>query len=267
MLSARVKMAKATKAPPKPLFSSLKDGMQQMVDALVANLDAGSLKTSASVQTVIPQDNGWTVSAGYQTDHFDAIIIATPAQAAAVVLETADAELARELAGINYSSSVTVTLGYDEKVRRSLPPGFGYLVPRSEGYRMLAATFVHNKFPHRAPENRALIRGFLGGARDEQILEASEEEILRIVRAELQKIIGLTAEPLFARVYKWRSAMAQYSVGHLERLQRIEALRQKLPGVALAGNGYSGIGVPDCVRSGTDAASKILSEMGMWSAA
>jgi oxygen-dependent protoporphyrinogen oxidase len=267
MLSARVKMAKATKAPPKPLFSSLKDGMQQMVDALVANLDAGSLKTSASVQTVIPQDNGWTVSAGYQTDHFDAIIIATPAQAAAVVLETADAELARELAGINYSSSVTVTLGYDEKVRRSLPQGFGYLVPRSEGYRMLAATFVHNKFPHRAPENRALIRGFLGGARDEQILEASEEEILRIVRAELQKIIGLTAEPLFARVYKWRSAMAQYSVGHLERLQRIEALRQKLPGVALAGNGYSGIGVPDCVRSGTDAASKILSEMGMWSAA
>ena len=267
MLSARVKMAKATKAPAKPLFSSLKDGMQQMVDALVANLDAGSLKTSAPVQTVIPQDNGWTVSAGYQTDHFDAIIIATPAQAAAVVLETADAELARELGGINYSSSVTVTLGYDEKVRRSLPPGFGYLVPRSEGHRMLAATFVHNKFPHRAPENRALIRGFLGGARDEQILEASEGEILQIVRAELRKIIGLTAEPLFARVYKWKSAMAQYSVGHLERLQRIEALRQKLQGLALAGNGYSGIGVPDCVRSGSEAASKILSEMGMWSSA
>ena len=267
MLSARVKMAKATKAPAKPLFSSLKDGMQQMVDALVANLDTGSLKTSAPVQTVIPQDNGWTVSAGYQTDHFDAIIIATPAQAAAVVLETADAELARELGGINYSSSVTVTLGYDEKVRRSLPPGFGYLVPRSEGHRMLAATFVHNKFPHRAPENRALIRGFLGGARDEQILEASEGEILQIVRAELRKIIGLTAEPLFARVYKWKSAMAQYSVGHLERLQRIEALRQKLQGLALAGNGYSGIGVPDCVRSGSEAASKILSEMGMWSSA
>src|SRR5450755_2926082 len=258
MLSARVKIAKATKAPAKPLFSSLKDGMQQMVDALVANLDTGSLKTSAPVQTVIPQDNGWTVSAGYQTDHFDAIIIATPAQAAAVVLETADAELARELGGINYSSSVTVTLGYDEKVRRALPPGFGYLVPRSEGHRMLAATFVHNKFPHRAPENRALIRGFLGGARDEQILEASEGEILQIVRAELRKIIGLTAEPLFARVYKWKSAMAQYSVGHLERLDRIERLRQQLPGLALAGNAYRGIGVPDCIRSGRDAAQQLV---------
>ena len=78
---------------------------------------------------------------------------------------------------------------------------------------------------------------------------------------------ALNAEPLFARVYKWKSAMAQYSVGHLERLQRIESLRQNLPGLALAGNGYNGIGVPDCVRSGTEAAGKILAEMGMWSSA
>jgi oxygen-dependent protoporphyrinogen oxidase len=132
---------------------------------------------------------------------------------------------------------------------------------------MLAATFVHNKFPHRAPENRALVRCFLGGARDEPILEMSGKEILEIVRGELRQIIALNAEPLFARVYKWKSAMAQYSVGHLERLQRIEALRQKLPGLALAGNGYNGIGVPDCVRSGTEAAGKVLAEMGMWSSA
>ena len=267
MLSARRKMASAAKTPARPLFSSLKDGMQQMVDALVGRLDAKSLKTSAPVQSVIRQDNGWTVSAGYQTDHFDAVIIATPTHAAAAVLKAADENLARNLSDINYSSSVTVTLGYDEKVRRSLPPGFGFLVPRSEGRRMLAATFVHNKFPHRAPENRAIVRCFLGGARDEQILQSSEAEILQIVRAELRQIVGLNAEPLFARVYKWKSAMAQYSVGHLERLQRIESLRQKLPGLALAGNGYSGIGVPDCVRSGSEAAGKILAEMGMWSSA
>ena len=132
---------------------------------------------------------------------------------------------------------------------------------------LFRSTFVHNKFPHRAPENRAIVRCFLGGARDEQILQSSDEEILEIVRRELWQIISLNAEPLFARVYKWKSAMAQYSVGHLERLQRIEALRQKLPGLALAGNGYSGIGVPDCVRSGAEAAGKILAEMGIWSAA
>ncbi|MGA7561498.1 MAG: protoporphyrinogen oxidase [Terriglobales bacterium] len=267
MLAARRKMGAATKAPARPLFSSLKDGMQQMVDALVARLDAGSLKTSVPVQSMIRQNNGWTVSAGYQTDHFDAVIVAIPTHAAAAVLRAADENLARDLGEIQYSSSVTVTLGYDEKVRASLPPGFGFLVPRSEGRRMLAATFVHNKFPHRAPENRAIVRCFLGGARDEQILQVSEAGILEIVRGELRQIIGLNAEPLFARVYKWKSAMAQYSVGHLERLQRIELLRQKLPGLALAGNGYSGIGVPDCVRSGAEAAGKILAEMGMWSSA
>ncbi|MGC1788810.1 MAG: protoporphyrinogen oxidase [Terriglobales bacterium] len=267
MLSARRKMGAAAKAPPKPLFSSLKDGMQQMVDALVARLDADSLKVSVPVQSVIRQDDGWTVCAGYQTDHFDAVIIATPGQAASFVLEAADANLSHELREIKYSSSVTVTLGYDDNVRRTLPPGFGFLVPRSEGHRMLAATFVHNKFPHRAPDNRALVRCFLGGARDEQILQASEKAILEIVRAELQKIIGLNVDPLFARVYKWKAAMAQYSVGHLERLQRIETLRQKLQNVALAGNGYNGIGVPDCVRSGAEAAGKILAEMGMWSSA
>jgi oxygen-dependent protoporphyrinogen oxidase len=267
MLSARKKMAGAAKAPPRPLFSSLKEGMQQMVDALVARLDAASLRTSSPVQSLIPQDDGWTVAAGYQSDHFDAVIIAAPAHAAAAVLQSADENLARELASINYSSSVTLTLGYDEKVRRSLPPGFGFLVPRSAGHRMLAATFVHNKFPHRAPENRAIVRCFLGGARDEAILGSTEDQILAIARADLRQIIGLTAEPIFTRVYKWKSAMAQYSVGHLERLQRIEALRLKIPGLALAGNGFNGIGVPDCVRSGTEAATKVLSELGMWSAA
>jgi oxygen-dependent protoporphyrinogen oxidase len=267
MLAARKKMGAAANVPARPLFTSLKEGMQQMVDALVARLDANALKTSSLVQSVIPQDDAWTVSAGYQSDQFDAVIIATPTHAAAAVLQGVDENLSRDLGEIRYSSSVTVTLGYDEKVRRSLPPGFGFLVPHSEGRRMLAATFVHNKFPHRAPENRALVRCFLGGARDEQILQTSDEEILEIVRGELRQIIALNAEPLFARVYKWKSAMAQYSVGHLERLQRIESLRQKLPGLALAGNGYNGIGVPDCVRSGAEAAGKILAEMGMWSSA
>jgi len=264
MLAARTKMAAVAKGPARPLFSSLKDGMQQMIDALVARLDPKALKISSSVRSVAAQSgNGLTVDAQNGSAHFDAVIIATPTHAAAAILQAADQDLARVLGDIKYSSSVTLTLGYDEKVRRSLPPGFGFLVPRSAGRRMLAATFVHNKFPHRAPPNRALVRCFLGGARDEQILQASETEILQIVRDELRQIIALTAEPLFARVYKWKSAMAQYSVGHLERLQRIESLRRKLPGLALAGNGYSGIGVPDCVRSGTDAVGSILAEIGL----
>jgi len=267
MVAARKKIDAAPEVPARPIFTSLREGMQQIVDALVERVDANAVKTSSCVQSIIWQDNGWTVSAGYQTDHFDAVILAIPAQAAAPVLQATDEILASELSEIQYTSSVTVTLGYDENVRRSLPEGFGFLVPRSAGRRLLAATFVHNKFPNRAPDNRALIRCFLGGARGEKILQSSEKEILQIVHEELRQILAIRSEPLFARVYKWKAAMAQYSLGHLERLQRIESLRQNLHGLALAGNGYSGIGVPDCIRSGTEAASKILAEMGMWSAA
>jgi oxygen-dependent protoporphyrinogen oxidase len=263
MLAARKKMAAAPKRPTPPLFTSLRDGMQQMVDAVISRLDRSSLRTSTPVQSVIAQDGGWTVSAGYESDHFDALIVATPAPAASELLRMADERLTNELGEVRYSSSITVTLGYDDKVRRSLPPGFGFLVPRSEGRHMLAATFVHNKFPHRAPENRAIVRCFLGGARDEQILDFSDSEILRIVQTELMQIIHLEAEPLFTRVYKWRGAMAQYSVGHLDRLQRIETMVRNLPGLSLAGNAFNGIGVPDCVRSGTEAAAKALAAVGL----
>jgi len=262
MLAARRNAPKPNGAP-RPLFTSLKDGMQQMVDALVTRLDADALNTGAPVQTISFEGGGWVVSAGLHSDQFDAVILALPTRAAASLLQMGSPHLASELAGVHYSSSVTVALGYDKKVRGSLPPGFGFLVPRSEGKRMLAATFVHNKFPHRAPADRALLRCFLGGARDEQVLTLSEDEILRITREELKKILDLSAEPLFMRVFKWKGAMAQYGVGHLDRLQRIEALRHKLPGLALAGNGYSGIGVPDCVRSGTTAAEEILKALGI----
>ena len=154
---------------------------------------------------------------------------------------------------------ITVGLGYDRDVRQSLPPGFGFLVPRNEGKRLLAATFVHNKFPHRAPDDRALLRCFFAGSNAENIWQLSDDAIIAIVRNELQQILRLRAAPLFARVYKWKSAMAQYGVGHLERLDRIERLRPQLPGLALAGNGFRGIGIPDCVRSGQEAAKQVLS--------
>jgi protoporphyrinogen/coproporphyrinogen III oxidase len=254
MLAAGKKMS----ATP-PLFTSLKNGMQSLTETAVAQLTPGSLLKKATVLAIQPQAGGWTVSAGLQSDLFDQVIVALPARAAAEILQNIRPELASELAAIQYSSSITVGLGYDREVRESLPPGFGFLVPRGEGKRLLAATFVHNKFPHRAPEDRALLRCFFAGSNAENVWSLSDDQIVVLVRHELQQILGLEAEPLFARVYKWKSAMAQYGVGHLERLERIERLRQQLPGLALAGNGYRGIGVPDCVRSGRDAAKELLS--------
>lgn len=257
-LAARKKMRAAASKPAPPLFTSLKNGMQQLVETLVPRLNPASLLTNAAVQSIQPEAGAWIVNAGTQSDRFDAVIVALPTNAAAQVLLNCSRELSAELSGVGYSSSITVVLGYDRQVRRSLPPGFGFLVPRSEGKQLLAATFVHNKFPHRTPHDRALLRCFFAGSNAEKVWTLSGDAIIAVVRNELQQILGLRAEPLFARVYKWKAAMAQYGVGHLERLERIARLRSQLPGLALAGNGYRGIGVPDCIRSGQDAAKAVL---------
>ncbi len=266
MLAARKKMSSAPKQPASPLFTSLKNGMQQLVEAVISRLSPLSLLTNTPVQAVRPEAGGWAVSAGARSEHVYAVIFAVSTYAAAEMLRLGSAglpeepalQLAAELTAVQYSSSITVGLGYDREIRQSLPPGFGFLVPRSEGKHMLAATFVHNKFPHRAPPDRALLRCFIGGMRAEAAWPLSDDQIVGMVRTELQQILGLRSEPLFARVYRWKAAMAQYGVGHLERMERIERLRQQLPGLALAGNGYRGIGVPDCIRSGREAAAHVL---------
>lgn len=248
----------ARKQALRPLFSSLRDGMQQLVDAVSERLDPSAIRLRTAVRGIYPFDGGWRVATEMSGDEtFDAVILATPANVAGSLLEAVDAELANDLLGVTYSSSVTVALGYYRNQLAGLPPGFGFLVPRSEGTRMLACTFVHNKFPHRAPDDKGLLRCFLGGARDEAVLSLTDDEIVDTVRAELQKIVKLSARPLFARVYRWRGAMAQYESGHIARVGRIEQRIAGIPGLAIAGNAYHGIGVPDCIRSGMEAAKSV----------
>jgi oxygen-dependent protoporphyrinogen oxidase len=191
-------------------------------------------------------------------DEFDAVVVALPATAASALLRNVAPPLADELGQIPYSSSITVNLGFDRADLRSLPPGFGFLVPRSERRRMLACTFVHVKFPHRAPEDRGILRCFIGGARDESVFDLTDQEVVDLVRRNLAEILGLIAEPRFARVFRWRGAMAQYTRGHVARVQRIRQFTGSISGLYLAGNAYQGIGVPDCIASGEAAARSAL---------
>jgi protoporphyrinogen/coproporphyrinogen III oxidase len=258
MLAARKRMAAMSKGRPKPpLFSSLKKGMQQMVDALIAQMGSERLHTSAAVERLARRGEQWELTVAGRTEVFDGIVFATPAHVAARLLRASAPELAVELGGISYSSSITTTLIYDRATLDGKDKGFGFLVPRTEGRRMLACTFVHNKFPHRAPADRAIVRCFLGGLRDESILALGDEEVLAILKDELGAIAGISGEPRAWRIYRWKRAMAQPSPGHLERLARIEKFRKAQPALALAGNAYTGIGVPDCVRTGTDAANEM----------
>jgi oxygen-dependent protoporphyrinogen oxidase len=270
MLAAHKRMRAVAKTSSKagnggaarPIFTALRGGMSQLVDALAARLDPARLRTGRPVSAIHKTGNRWNVEAGGTQDEFEGLIMAAPAWAAGNLLAPADAALGSELAGIPYSSSITLNLVYDEAKIDTLPEGFGFLVPAVEGHAMLACTFVHRKFLGRTPPGKAVFRAFLGGMNGEALLAESDEALIATVRREMSEILGpktLSAEvePEHAQVSRWRRAMAQYAVGHKDRMQRIAARVVELPGLRLVGNAYDGIGVPDCIRLGRQAAREL----------
>ena len=245
------------------IFTALRGGMSQLVDALAARLDPASLHTSTSISAIDKTAGGWNVKAGGATESYDALIMAAPAWAAGALLAPVDPALGSDLSAIPYSSSITVNLIYDEASVGQLPEGFGFLVPAIEGRTMLACTFVHRKFLGRTPPGKAVFRAFLGGMKQEALLTESDDALVATVRREMSEILGAktispAVEPEHAQVTRWRGAMAQYAVGHRERMQRINARVAVLPGLRLAGNAYDGIGVPDCIRLGRQAARELV---------
>lgn len=253
----------APRPAPRSIFTSLRGGMQQLIDALTARLDPASVRLATPVSALQRTSQGWIVTAGDSTELYDAVIMASPAWAAAMLLGTVDPALGAELGAIPYSSSITVNLIYDESQLGRLPQGFGFLVPSAEGRSMLACTFVHRKFLGRTPPGKVVLRAFLGGMKNEALLTETDEALVAIVRGELNEILGkdvipLSAEPEHTQVSRWRRAMAQYAVGHQERRKRIAELVDALPGLRLAGNAYEGIGIPDCIRLGRQAARELV---------
>jgi protoporphyrinogen/coproporphyrinogen III oxidase len=275
MLAAHRKMRAARKNSSNvqntgtPIFTALRGGMQQLVDALVARLSPAWLRTAASVDRIEKTERGWRVRSCEATEEYDALIMALPAWAAGALLGQVDPELGAELSAIPYSSSITVNLVYDEEKIGHLPEGFGFLVPASEGRAMLACTFVHRKFLGRTPPGKAVLRAFLGGSRQESgresLLAQNDEVLVATVRRELSEILGPTVldsrtQPEHTQVARWPRAMAQYAVGHKERIDRIRARVETLHGLRLVGNAYDGIGIPDCIRLGRQAAREQVSE-------
>ena len=250
---------------PRSIFTSLKGGLQQLVDALESRLNPDWIRKSTAVTGLERGANGWLLRTGDSNQLYDAVILASPAWAAGKLLATADARLGDELGAIPYSSSITVNLVFDEAQLGRLPDGFGFLVPAVEGRAMLACTFVHRKFVGRTPTGKAVLRAFLGGAKNEALLDQSDEVLVATVRRELSEILGpriagphIPAEA--TQVSRWRRAMAQYAVGHQERMERVNDYVADLPGLRLAGNAYDGIGIPDCIRTGRQAARELVTE-------
>jgi oxygen-dependent protoporphyrinogen oxidase len=268
MLAAHRKMREATKNSTKgsnrgaAIFTALRGGMQQLVDALAARIDPDWVRTATPVAAIEKTGDGWSIEAAGARLEFDALIMAAPAWAAGKLLDRVDPVLSAELGSIPYSSSITVNLIYDEASIGQLPEGFGFLVPVSEGRSMLACTFAHRKFLGRTPPGKAVFRAFLGGMKRDELMSESDDALIAMVRREISEILGAKTippfvEPEYAQVSRWRRAMAQYAVGHRERMRRVKDRVAALPGLRLVGNAYDGIGVPDCIRLGRQAAREL----------
>jgi oxygen-dependent protoporphyrinogen oxidase len=171
-----------------------------------------------------------------------------------VLLGDVDQESARLLGALRYASTSTVFLGYRRAEVRHPLDGVGFVVPRSIGRPILASTWVSSKWAGRAPEDHVLVRVFFGGASSEEVLSKSDEGLTRLARDELGALMGLDADPVLSRVFRFVGASAQMLVGHLAVMRTLrERLELVVPGLRVAGGGYDGIGIPDCIRQGQDA--------------
>ena len=246
-----------------PLFTTLRFGLQQLVDALVERLEVRRLHTGRPVHGMERAEGGWRlVGPGFGCAVYDGVIVATPAWVAGDLLGGVDGELSDELGAIDYSSSATINLIFDGFDLDPLPEGFGFLAPAVEGRAMLACTFLHRKFPGRTAHGKSVLRVFVGGAHRAELLKEPDEFLVNLVRQELFAILRISATPELTEVRRWPRAMAQYAVGHKARLVRIRERVGDLPGLHLVGNAYDGIGISDCIRLGRGAARELAAVAG-----
>jgi oxygen-dependent protoporphyrinogen oxidase len=237
--------------------ASLRRGFGSIVDALVARLPAGSLRTGVRIARVgaPAADARWELAlTGAETLHADAVIFACPAWATAELLEGRDARLAAELGRIAHAPCATVNLAYRKADVGRFPSSFGFFVPRTERSSLLAVSFVSVKLPDRAPDDRLLLRAFLGGALRPELVEQDDDALARLAHDELVPLLALRNRPLLARTVRFARAMPQYEVGFLERRAAIEARAAAIPGLVLAGGAFGATGIPDCIASGERAA-------------
>ncbi len=255
-------MQKGESGPRYSLFVSLRQGMQTIVDTLAARLPEGSVKLNHSVKSLETNNQGWNVIADQgRALHADGVIITIPSHCAAELVEGFNQSLAGDLSKIEYASSAVINLAYKNKDIPHSLNGFGFVVPIVERRPLIACSFSSVKFAGRAPEGFRLLRCFVGGAIQPEILEQDDSELIETSHKELVDLLQIKGKPLFATVHRHPKSMPQYHVGHLELVAKINDKASKHSGLAFAGSAYSGVGIPDCIDSGQSAAEAVLKEI------
>jgi oxygen-dependent protoporphyrinogen oxidase len=275
------------------MFVTLEDGLSSLVDAITARLPAGSVQLNARVERLERNGDEWQVWAKAEGGRrraepseisnlkseisnlksqisnpssalrpppstFDAIVLATPSPVTAALLAPIDASLAADLASITHSGTAIVSLGYRSEQIGHPMDGMGVVVPGIENSPILACSFSSRKYPHRAPAGKELLRVFVGGARRPELADMDDNQLIPLVLGELSRLLKIRGEPCYCNVAHWPGTMPQYHVGHKDLVARIEARASVLPNLALAGNAYHGVGLPDCIHGGERAAERVV---------
>jgi oxygen-dependent protoporphyrinogen oxidase len=238
------------------LFLAPKHGLQSLVTKLASRLPHDTIHLNTSVTRAERQNGKWQLPIKPDTA-FDAMIVALPAHAAAALLKSTYPEIATELGAIEYAGCAVISLGFRRSQIGHALNGFGFVVPQTENRRIIAGSFASLKYPGRARDDSVLIRVFIGGALQPELLNLADSELRRIALEELAQLLQVTGQPLVTDIARWPRSMPQYHIGHLARVARVEQLIFTCPTLALAGNAYRGVGIPQCIASGEAAAERI----------
>ncbi len=265
MMTARKVDSSMPSGPKRTMFVSLKNGLSDLVAALVHRLtDQGvALRGDCAVDALrvrSHQPARWMYDVILNDGSalsVDSLVLATPAYVSAELVRPLTPIAGGLLEMIPYASTATIAMAYPRALSGAVE-GFGFVVPRAEGRDLIAATWTSLKWPYRAPPDQLLVRCYVGGVGREAILQLDDEALVARVRTELATICGVTAKPGFVEVNRWMNAMPQYTLGHLERLNQIEGALSRYGGLILTGAGYRGVGIPDCIRDGAVAAERVV---------
>jgi oxygen-dependent protoporphyrinogen oxidase len=244
-------------------FKSLPGGLSELVRALVAALPSGSICLNSTVSRIVEEHDQRLFRverAAGEAIAARAVVVATPAYVTASLTRELDSEISRICGEIRYASAATVALAFPRHAVAHPLNGSGFVVPRVEnkdGTGIMAGSWLSSKWPRRAPEDKALLRTFVGGARDPKALDQPDAALVAISMRALRPLLGITGEPLFSRVYRWDRANAQHEVGHLDRVAAIERALARHPGLFVTGSGFRGTGIPDCIADGRATAKQV----------
>ena len=253
-------IAAFSRAAPSPAaadgaFRSLPGGLSEMVRTLAARLPPEALRFSTPARRVLVAPARVETAAG-ESLAARAVIVTAPAYVAADLLRDQDGDIARMCQDVRYASTATIALAFPRSAVKHPLNGSGFVVPRTERTGILAASWLSSKWPHRAPDDRVLMRAFFGGARDEHALDQSDTQLEDVALSALRPLLGISGDPLLSRVYRFDRASPQHEVGHLARIEALDRRLAETPGLFMTGSGLRGVGIPDCVADARATAKK-----------